>query len=223
MPLAIEGLNSTSDGGNTLRVDAGACRDATDTVDIVIPGGEHREVDVTVTGLGGVVGGVEPNTSYALYLVRQDSTGTVAAVLSKSFSASVPGFKARRIGAVLTNQASKVVPFTQIGSSNARRTTYDGNPPILIVVNGLGSPTFQDFDLGPPKPVTARLARLQVAPNGGPTTLTCEVALQPCVEIEITGPTTFGFTAPIGSDKGSFRTDGGGTTSIRVTGFAEDV
>jgi hypothetical protein len=223
MPLSIEGLNSSSTGGSTLTVDAGTCRDQSDSVDIEIPSGQTRQVDLTTTGVGGVIGGVAANTSYALYVVRDDSSGDVSCALSTNFSATVSGYKVRRIGAALTNQSSQVVAFTQTGAGNARQTTYDATPPILTVVNGLGSATFQDFDLGPPKPEPAPTARLQVAPSGGKTTITCEISEQPCVEVEVSSPTTFGFTAPLGSDKGSFKTESGATTSIRVTGYSEDV
>ncbi|MEZ4237983.1 MAG: hypothetical protein R3F59_17935 [Myxococcota bacterium] len=223
MSLTIDGLNSTSNGGNTVTIGAGTCRDATDSVDIVIPTGETRTVDVTVTGVGGVVGGVQPNTSYALYVARNDSSGAVVCALTTDFSASVSGYKVRRIGAVLTNQSSQVVAFTQTGTSNARQTSYDVTPPILTVVNGLSSASFQDFELGPPKPQTAPTSRLQVAPSGGKTWVSVDASQQPGLVIDVTSTTTFGFTPPLDTGKGSFKTASGATTSIRVTGFSEDV
>lgn len=222
MALAIDGLLSSSTGGTTLTVGAGSCRDSNDTVDIVIPAGQTRTVNTAVQGPGGIIGGtVAPNTSYALYIGRNSATGDVICALSTDFSTPVtPGYALRRIGAALTNQSSQIVAFTQTGTSNERTTTYDASPPVLVVVNGLSAGSLQPFVMGPPRPVTAHTARLQVVPTAGPTTLSSSPAT---LEISLSSQTTLGFRPPIGSDKGSFMTASSATTTIRVTGYVETV
>ncbi|MEQ1506409.1 MAG: hypothetical protein ABMB14_29550 [Myxococcota bacterium] len=221
MALSITGLRSSSTGGTTATIGAGTCRDATDTADITIPAGQTRTVDVTVSGAGGIASGtVQADTSYALYVVQQG--GTVACTLATEFDAPPLGAaKYRRIGSVLTNGSAQVVAFTQTGTGNARMVTYDATPGILTVVDAGSSASFRDFDLGPANPVTGRPARLSVTPGGAPTHLRATNGQG--AEIALIDPTILGFTPPIGSNKGSFQTEGSSTTTIRVTGYGEQV
>lgn len=223
MPLFVNGLRSSSSGGNTLTVGPGTARDSTDTADITIPANETRTVNVTTSGPGGVIGGaVAANTSYALYVAVQTATGVVACAISTSFTTpSVSGYKLRRIGSVLTNQSAQVVAFTQTGTSNDRTVEYDANPPILTLVNGLGASTFTPYSYVPPKPETATVIRLAVAPAGGSTTLSSDPPGD--FSVVISAPTSLGITAPLGSDKGSFMTETGATTTIRATGYQETI
>lgn len=223
MALAIDGLRSGSSGGNTLTVGPGTARDATDTTDITIPAGETRTVNVTTSGAGGVIGSaVAANTSYALYVAVNTSTNAVSCAISTDFTLTgVPGFKVRRIGSALTNQSSQIVAFTQTGTSNDRTVDYDASPPVLTLINGLGATSFTDYDYAPPKPVTATLLRLNVAPSGGSTTLSSSPPGDFSVVISTTS--TLGITAPLGSTKGSFKTDTGATTTVRATGYGEAV
>jgi hypothetical protein len=223
MALSINGMQSSSTGGNTLTVASGNCRDSADTVTITIPNGETRTVNVTVSGVGGIVGGsVQANTSYALYVGLKTADNSVACALSTNFSLTVSGYKLRRIGAVLTNGSSQVVAFTQTGSSNARQTAYDATPSVLTVVNSQSSSTWQAFDLSPPMPQTGNgpSARLDVTPVAGMTWLSSD---PPDLAIGVNEPTVLGFTPPLDSYKGSFKTGPGASTTITITGFSENV
>lgn len=76
-------------------------------------------VDITVAGANGLDAGAEAaSTWYAVWLIFNPSTSTVASLLSTSFSAPImpAGYtKKRRVGAVRNDAASNFLPFMQRG------------------------------------------------------------------------------------------------------------
>jgi hypothetical protein len=221
MANEITGLLGSSDGGNTLSVGPGTADDSTNTTTITIPAGQTRAVDVTTSGVGGLdTGTIAANTMYALYVLKNQA-GSVGAIISLNFTSfSWPNAKFRRVGAVLTNANSQVVAFDQTGPNALRQTSYNASPNVLKVLNGASAASWTDFDLYPPKPNTNGEACLEVTPSGGATYLRTD---EGGATITITAPTTLGYTPPIGSNKGSFRTATGASTTVRVVGFSETV
>lgn len=212
----IEGLRSSSDGGSLVTIGAGQARNAGNTADLSL--GAPCSVSVALSGTGGLdTGTVQANTIYALYVVQQGTT--VGGTLSVSFDAPAGGLSHRRVGAVLTNANSQIVPFTQSGTKKERQVEYLGTPNVLLLVNaGSSAVGYTQFDLCPPNPPGSRTARLHIVPVGGTTTLRTTATGG---EITIIEPTTLGFTPPIGTEHGSFHTSGASTTTLRVTGFSD--
>jgi hypothetical protein len=221
MANEINGLLGSSDGGDTLSVGAGTADDSTNTTTITIPSGQTRTVDVTTSGVGGLdTGSIAANTMYALYVLKNQA-GNVGAMISLNFTSfSWPNSKWRRVGTVLTNANSEVVAFSQTGPGALRETTYNANPNVLKVLNGASAEEWTDFDLAPPKPNTNGEACLAVTPSGGATYLRTD---EGGAVITLTTPTIIGYTPPIGTNKGNFRTATGASTTIKVSGFSETV
>lgn len=222
MANAITGLLGTSDGGNTLTIAAGSADDSTNATTITIPAGETRTINVTTSGVGGLdTGSVSANTMYAVYAVKNNTSGNVGAMISLKFTGfSWSNSKWRRVGSVLTDANSQVVAYSQTGPGATRQVSYNDNPNVLKVVNAASSTSWLDFSLAPPKPNVDGTAQLDVNPSGGATYLRTDPN---GAEITINTPTTLGFTPPIGSNKGSFRTATGASTTIRVSGYTETV
>jgi hypothetical protein len=221
MANEITGLLGSSDGGDTLSVGAGTADDSTNTTTITIPAGQTRTVDVTTSGVGGLdTGSIAANTMYALYVLKNQA-GNVGAMISLNFTTfSWPNSKWRRVGTALTNANSQIVAFSQTGPNALRETSYNANPNVLKVLNGASAADWTDFDLAPPKPNTNGEACLEVTPSGGPTYLRTD---ESGGTITINSPTTLGYTPPVGTNKGNFKTATGATTTIRVVGFSETV
>jgi hypothetical protein len=214
----IQGLRNWSDGGNLVTIGVGEARNQADTADLALPA--PTNVSVAVSGIGGLdTGTIAPNKLYALYVAKVGAT--VGGILSTSFGSPTGVASFRRVGAVMTNANSQIVPFTQAGNKNERLVEYQGTPNVLLVVNNVASPgAFLDFDIVPPNPPGSRTARLHIVPTGGTTTLR---TIEGGGEIVVVAPTTLGFTPPIGTNHGSFRTSPGSTATIRVTGFSDSL
>lgn len=137
--LYINGLqlsNNATTPLTLLNVAAGACRDSTNTNDIVIS--SNLVLNLAASGVLGLdTGAVAANTMYAVYAIGS-STNQIgngqpfsafpgSVVLSTSFvrpylPAGYDMF--RRIGAVVTSGASQFVVFAQTGTSNSRKMIY---------------------------------------------------------------------------------------------------
>lgn len=89
------------------------------TIEDVLAGSVSVIADIAVAGTNGLDAGAEAaSTWYAVWLIYNPSTTTVAALLSTSFSApTMPaGYtKKRRVGAVRNTSTSNFVPFMQRG------------------------------------------------------------------------------------------------------------
>lgn len=224
MPTAgqIQGLRSQSTSATTLRIGEGYARDTTDTAWISVPSGQTRDVSLSGSGAGGIdTGTVQADTSYALWIVLSPAN-QVAGVLSLSFTApSVPGgFKYRRIGAVVTDGSSQLAAFVQSGTNNDRTVEYTGTPTVLRLVNGASAPSWTDLELAPGYPTSATTASIYVSPVGAATVIRPGPGGP---ETTVTGPTVLGLTPPLGSTRGSFKTEAGGTTTIWLRGFSESL
>lgn len=214
-------LNSTSSGGDTLQIADGYARDTTDTTWITVPTGQTRTVNVTASGPGGLdTGAAQPKTSYALWII--DANGTVNGLLSASFTAPTvaAGTTFRRIGSTFTNAQSKLVGFIQTGATNDRNQQYMQDIAALALLVQQQAAAFTQFNLGPPIPKTVNVAQLFVNPTPGSTTTIRAQAGAP--ELPFTGPTIFGITPPLNTDKGEFKTSNG-PTSVAALGFTESL
>lgn len=137
--LYINGLqlsNNATTPLTLLNIAAGACRDSTNTNDIVVS--NPAVLNLAASGALGIdTGTVAVNTMYAVYAIGSSSNqigngqpftafpGTI--ILSTSFVRPYlpAGYDMyRRIGAVVTSAASQFVVFSQTGTGTARKTWY---------------------------------------------------------------------------------------------------
>ena len=113
-------LSNAADTVNDITVSAGAARDGTDTVNMVLPAAITKQLDATWaagTNAGGLDTGSVANGTYFVWLIRNTTTGDVDALFSTSATApTMPsgyGHK-RRIGAVV-RVGGTILQFTQDG------------------------------------------------------------------------------------------------------------
>lgn len=122
------GLNLDRTDDENITIAAGACRDASNVVDMEVS--SALTVDILESGAGGLdTGSVEASKFYAVWLIG-DSTrhNSPAGLLSLSFSApTMPaGYDVkRRVGAVLTDSSSDILEFHQYGEGKDRMMYYD--------------------------------------------------------------------------------------------------
>lgn len=144
------------------------------TIEDVILSGVNVTADITASGANGLDTGTEAaSTWYAIWLIYNPTTSTVASLLSTSFiSPTMPtGYtKKRRVGAVYNKANSNFRTFTQLGE----RTTYvDGGlgdtENETIILNGGNSVTFVTLNAGPFVPPSSRalIAFVVMDPNDG--------------------------------------------------------
>ena len=235
MPLAtreIHGLRFEILGGNDgIVIHPGRCRDFDDQRDLVVPVGETVRVDPGRVGLGGLdTGTMQPNTSYAVYLVRQGND--IEGMISKAFdpdSADPPAFPNdgslayRRIGAVATDAQGRILVAQQEGDDEHRRYRYQEEPRMLAALREGTAVEFTPFDLAPFFHRHATRALIAVQPGNG-------VAVTVARDPGGTGATPFEAPATLAFEvvKGDTPTVGhyrnarvGGSATITVLGFEE--
>ena len=125
----IQGLRNWSDGGGLVTIGVGEARNQADSADLALLA--PTTVSVAVSGIGGLdAGTIVPNKLYALYVVKVGAT--VGGILSTSFGGPSGVASFRRVGAVMTNANSQIVPFTQAGNKTDRLVEYQGTPNVLL-------------------------------------------------------------------------------------------
>lgn len=131
-----------TDSDHDIDITTGDARDSTDTHDLSLSSAMTKQIDATWaagTAAGGLFSGtVAADTYYYVYLIRKDSDGTIDAGFDTSTSAAnIPvGYTYyRRIGSVLTDSSSNILPFTQQGKRFTWRTRVndynDTTPPLV--------------------------------------------------------------------------------------------
>lgn len=155
------GLDRTDDENITIA--AGACRDSTNTIDMVVS--SALTVDILESGAGGLdAGSVAASTRYAVYLIG-DSTkhNDPAGLFSTDFSEpSLPaGYDSyRRIGCIFTDGSSDILEFHQYGNGQERAMYYDVG--IAELTNGTAT-SFTAVDVASSVPPIATQVILDVA------------------------------------------------------------
>jgi len=156
-----------------INVEAGQCRDSSDTYDLRLNSGMIKDLSTIWTpgsGSGGrdTGGSVVANTSYHVFLIRKSSDGSLDILFSTSALGPLmpSGYAAlRRLGAVMTDATGYIRKFTQHGNffQLADRTAdYAG------VANGAGPYLRQ---IAVPRGIPM-LARVYLQSQGGPGVVT---------------------------------------------------
>ena len=126
--------------------------------DEVIAVAVNVTADITVSGVNGLDTGAEAaSTWYAVWLIYNPTTSTVASLLSTNFtSPTMPaGYtKKRRVGAVRNNSASNFFYFEQLGEEV--RYLEHGQTDQVIVDGVAGNTVFQTVSAATVMPTTAR-------------------------------------------------------------------
>jgi len=144
----INGLNLSLTSDEVIAISAGACRDSTNTNDIIV--NSALAVSNIVSGAGGLdTGTVAADTFYAVFVIG-DSTKYNNPVGLLSLSATAPilpyGYDMfRRIGWIKTDATSDNLAFRQRGASNDRWMWYD--VAIATDITAGSSATFAAVDL----------------------------------------------------------------------------
>ncbi len=144
----INGLNLTLTSDEIVAIAAGACRDSTNTNDIVVD--SALAVSNIISGAGGLdTGTVANDTFYAVFVIG-DSTKYNDPVGLLSTSATAPtlpfGYDMfRRVGWVKTDATADFLEFRQRGASNDRWMWYD--VAIATDITAGNSATFAAVDL----------------------------------------------------------------------------
>lgn len=124
----INGLNLSRTSNAIVAIAAGACRDSTNTNDIVVD--TALAVSNLISGAGGLdTGAVANSTFYAVFVIA-DSTKYNDPVGLLSISATAPtlpfGYDMfRRVGWAKTDGSANFLEFRQRGASNDRWMWYD--------------------------------------------------------------------------------------------------
>ncbi|MEO6077571.1 MAG: hypothetical protein ABIP54_02180 [Candidatus Andersenbacteria bacterium] len=190
--LYVSGLQLSNDATTPLTlldVAAGACRDSTNTNDIVV----SSAVVVNLAGTGALgidTGTVAASTMYAVYAVGSSTNqigngqpvsaypGTV--LLSLSFTQPTLPFNYdmfRRIGTVVTDSSSHILAFRQDGSGQNRRMTYATPIATAITAGNATTNTSVVINTTPTVPAIATLVHFSIGLT--PTTAGNKVILVP--------------------------------------------
>jgi len=120
--VGLRTSNNTTDSANDIDIASGKCRDGADTQDMVLASSITKRLDASWaagTNQGGLdAGSKAASTWYAVWLIKNVSTGAVDALFSLSATNPVmpTGYTAkRRIGYICTNSSSNIIQYTQFG------------------------------------------------------------------------------------------------------------
>lgn len=169
----LHGLIATWLSTSLVRIFEGVCRSDDDTEDIVIAPGAFVTVDITATGANGRnVDSVEAaNTWYAIYVIKNPTTGSVAGFLIKqadlgSFTWPAGYTKKRRVGWIRNNNTSNLRAGKYIGCGCSRKWVYDVERTEMIALSGGSAVVFTDINLAewvPPNLSSAYLPGVSIA------------------------------------------------------------
>jgi hypothetical protein len=122
----IDGLilsNNVGDSDHDIDISAGICRSDSDDADLSITVGLTKLIDASWeegSGLGGLdTGSVGNNTWYHIFIIKRTDTGVVDVLFSLSPTDPVMPDNydcKRRIGSILTDGSSNIIPFYQSGN-----------------------------------------------------------------------------------------------------------
>lgn len=144
----INGLTLSRTSNTIVAIAAGACRDSTNTNDIVVE--SALAVSNIIAGAGGLDTGTVANSTFYAIFVIGDSTKYNDPVGLFSTSATAPtlpfGYDMfRRVGWAKTNGSAQFLEFRQRGASNDRWMWYD--VAIATDITAGSSATFAAVDL----------------------------------------------------------------------------
>ena len=115
-------LSNAADADHDITIAAGVARDSTDAYTLALAAALTKQIDsgwAAGSAAGGLFSGsVGNSTWYHVFLIRNDSDGTIDAGFDTSVTAAnrPAGYTAyRRIGSVLTNGSANILGFTQRG------------------------------------------------------------------------------------------------------------
>jgi len=141
-------------------ISVGECKDAAGSQDMSLGTALTKQLDASWsegTNAGGLdTGSIAASTLYAVWLIKDSSSGTVDALFSTSFSApTMPGsydYK-RLIGAVKTDSSSDIIRFLQIDDVFVYLGDASTNPPVDITDVSLAHQVWETGTLSsvPPK------------------------------------------------------------------------
>jgi hypothetical protein len=126
--LYVNNLQVTRTGNTTVLMQAGQCRDSTDTVDITLS--TATTCDLSGTGANGLdTGTIAASTFYYIYIINA-SIGNYSPAVLASLSSATPtlpfGYDSfRLIDVQLTDGSSHLLPKQVIGNGNARQTMWE--------------------------------------------------------------------------------------------------
>jgi hypothetical protein len=171
MPGHLDGLKVTFNTVSTVDIEPGTMRDSANTANIDVLA--TLTADIAVSGVNGLDTGSESSSTwYALYAIKNIGLGTVASLLSESFtSPTLPvGYDVfRRVGAVLNNSGSSFPLFRQRGVGRDR-VVYWHNGDDFGVVTGGSATTWSGVDCSfemPPSSLEVQLMVQLDTPTAG--------------------------------------------------------
>lgn len=123
----LELSNNSAQPLDDLDIAVGEARDSTNASDMVLASALVKQIDAAwavgtnaggLDGTESVPGVPDINTWYHVWLIKRTDTGVVDVLFSEN--ATTPTFptgydRKRRLGAVLTDGAANIIPFTQLG------------------------------------------------------------------------------------------------------------
>jgi len=169
----VYGLIPTWLSTSLVRIFDGACRSDDNTEDIVIAPGSFVTVDIAATGANGRnIDSVEAaNMWYAVYVIKNPTTGTVAGFLIKqtdlgTFTWPAGYTKKRRVGWIRNNNTSNLRAGKYTGAGISRKWSYDVERTEMLALSGGSAVVFTDINLAewvPPNIASAYLPSVVVS------------------------------------------------------------
>jgi len=154
----------------TIQIEAGSCRDSTDTDDIVLA--SNQNVAITTSGANGLDTGSEAsNTWYYVYVIYDNADVLAEAGLlsTSSTSPTLPsGYDTfRRVGAVRNDGSSDFLKFYSSGSGRRKKIMYDEDGSTTQVLTAGGATSFTNVDCSSYIPSTSTFGYFQwgILPN----------------------------------------------------------
>lgn len=124
--------NSAGDANNDIDIAAGVCMDSTYNYFLTLSSVLTKQLDAAWsvgTNAGGLdTGAKAASTTYHIYIIRKDTDGTIDALFSLNESSpTMPtGYSIKRvIGCIITDGASNIYAFYQIGNKIRLKTQID--------------------------------------------------------------------------------------------------
>ena len=151
----INGLRKARITNAQISIGIGACRDSTNTVNIINTG--LLVIDLSTSGAGGLDTGSEAaDTLYTDYIIS-GSSGIAGIASTNQTTPTLPaGYQYfRRVGAVRNNSGSNIMNFEQGGNSNNRRMVYNNNEDTLRVLTSVSATTPTAVSLSEYMPITS--------------------------------------------------------------------
>lgn len=140
--LYVDGLQIARTGDATLTIEAGACRDENNKIDIVVA--SQLTCDMGSVGANGIDAGAAANsTVYYVYVIGDETKyNDPASLISSSSSPVMPaGYNIKRlVGYMVTDGSADLLAGYWYGDRNERVWKYDA--PIITAVSAGASATY---------------------------------------------------------------------------------